>query len=92
VKTRWNSCATPIATTLDTPVWAAASSKGRITSALRWSLPKRTTGMALAVANRATARRNRSPIGPNSAGEGIGLPRCWVKNVTTCPPTCRLGT
>jgi hypothetical protein len=65
---------------------------GRITSALRWSLSKRTTGMALVVAKRATARRNRSPIGPNSAGEGIGLPRCSVRNRTTCPPTCRLGT
>jgi hypothetical protein len=22
---------------------------------------------------------------------GTSLPRCWVKNVTTWPPTCRLG-
>jgi hypothetical protein len=65
---------------------------GRITSALPCSLAKRTTGMPLALAKRATAARNRSPIGVNNAGDGIGLPRCWVKNATTCPPTCRLGT
>jgi hypothetical protein len=23
---------------------------------------------------------------------GTSLPRCWVKNVTTWPPTCKLGT
>jgi hypothetical protein len=39
-----------------------------------------------------TAARNASPILAKMAGEGIGWPRCWVKNVTTCPSTCRLGT
>jgi hypothetical protein len=24
--------------------------------------------------------------------DGTWLPRCWVRNVTTWPPTCRLGT
>jgi hypothetical protein len=32
------------------------------------------------------------PIGPNSAGEGISLPRWPHRNRTTCPPTCRFGT
>src|SRR4030095_6543281 len=48
--------------------------------------------MLLALAKRPTACRNRSPIGMNSAGEGIGWPRCCVRKTTTCPPTCRLGT
>jgi hypothetical protein len=32
------------------------------------------------------------PMRLNRAGEGISLPRCSVKNMTTCPPTCRFGT
>jgi len=32
------------------------------------------------------------PMRLNRAGEGTSLPRCWVKNVTTWPPTCKLGT
>jgi hypothetical protein len=63
-----------------------------MTSALRASLSKGTSGMWLVVANRATAARNRSPILANSAGEGIGLPKCWVKKVTTWPLTCKFGT
>jgi hypothetical protein len=26
------------------------------------------------------------------AGDGIGNPKCWVMNDTTCPPNCRFGT
>jgi len=58
-----------------------------MTSALRASLAKRTTGMPWVLADRATAARDRSPAWLNSAGDGTGLPRCWVRNVTTCPPT-----
>jgi hypothetical protein len=32
------------------------------------------------------------PILSNKAGEGIGRPRCWVMNATTCPLDCRIGT
>ena len=32
------------------------------------------------------------PIFSKIAGDGIGLPRCWVRNETTCPPICRFGT
>jgi hypothetical protein len=48
--------------------------------------------MCSSSANRATAVRNAVPILSKIAGEGIGHPRCRVKNVTTCPPTCRFGT
>ena len=86
------SCATPIAATFDTPPAAACSRYGPITSILRSPLPKPTTGISLSLANLATARRNRPPIWSKIAGEGIGNPRCAVKNDTTCPPTCRFGT
>ena len=39
-----------------------------------------------------TALRNRSRSCSNSAGEGIGLPRCSGMNATTCPLDCRMGT
>ena len=48
--------------------------------------------MLAAWANAFTSVLNRSPIRLNSAGDGTGLPRCSVRNVTTCPPTCRVGT
>jgi hypothetical protein len=35
---------------------------------------------------------DRCPILSNKAGEGIGRPRCWVMNATTCPLDCRIGT
>jgi hypothetical protein len=90
--TFWNSCAVPIAATPDRPVRAWRARYGRITSTLRSSLPKRTTGMLLSVAKRSTAVRNAVPIFSMIAGDGIGLPRCAVINDTTCPGTCRLGT
>jgi hypothetical protein len=48
--------------------------------------------MCSSSANRATALRNADPILSKIAGDGIGLPRCAVKKLTTCPPTCRFGT
>jgi hypothetical protein len=62
-----------------------------MTSALRWSLSKRTTGMWLPTANRVTAARNRSPIWLNSTGEGIGLPRCRVKKGHDLPAHLQVG-
>ena len=35
---------------------------------------------------------NRVPRCSINAGDGIGLPRCWVMNATTCPLDCRTGT
>jgi hypothetical protein len=55
-------------------------------------LAKRTTGIWCSSAKRATAARNALPILVKMAGEGIGLPRCWVNKTTTCPPTWRFGT
>jgi hypothetical protein len=26
-----------------------------------------------------------------SAGDGIGMPRCWVVNATACPLDCKIG-
>jgi hypothetical protein len=49
-------------------------------------------GMPCSWAKAATAWRKRSPMRLNRAGDGTSLPRCWVRNVTTWPPTCRLGT
>ena len=49
-------------------------------------------GIRWASANALTSRRKRLPMLPNSAADGIGLPRCRVMNRTTCPPTCRFGT
>ena len=34
---------------------------------------------------------NAVPIFSRIAGDGIGLPRCWVRKLMTCPPTCRFG-
>ena len=48
--------------------------------------------MPLASANDSTARRNRVLIFSIRAGEGIGMPRCWVMNATTCPLDCKIGT
>ena len=92
VHTRWNSCATPIAATCARPLAAARFKYGAITSALRSSLANLTHGMSLASAKEATARRNFCPILSKIAGEGIGRPRCWVMNATTCPLDCRIGT
>ena len=39
-----------------------------------------------------TPRRNLVLIFSISAGDGIGMPRCWVMNATTCPLDCRMGT
>jgi hypothetical protein len=86
------SWATPIAATPDRPVLACASRYGRITSILRSALVNRTTGMWSCSAKRATAFRNAVPIFSKIAGDGIGLPRCAVRKLTTCPPTCRFGT
>ena len=71
VNTGANSCATPIAATPARPVAACRARYGRITSILRSFLPKRTTGMWLASANDATARRNAVPIFSKMAGDGI---------------------
>jgi hypothetical protein len=73
-------------------VAAARFKYGAITSALRSPLENLTQGMSFASANEATARRNFCPILSNRAGEGIGRPRCWVMNATTCPLDCRTGT
>ena len=75
VHTSWNSCAQPTATTCDRPAAAAASRYGAITSALRSPAVKRITGMPLACAQSLMSFRNFSPIGSNSAGDTIGLPR-----------------
>jgi hypothetical protein len=40
----------------------------------------------------ATERRNFCPILSNRAGDGIGSPRCWVMNATTCPLDWKIGT
>ena len=74
------------------PVAAARTRYRRITSTFRSRLANRTTGMWLASAYDATARRNRPPIRSKIAGDGIGNPRCRVMNSTTCPGTCRFGT
>jgi hypothetical protein len=80
VHTSWNSCAQPTATTCDRPAAAAACKYGAITSALRSLAAKRTSGMPLACAQSLMSRRNFSPIGSNSAGDTMGLPRCsWKK-------------
>ena len=71
---------------------ACRSRCGCITSILRSSLPNFTHGTPLSNANESTARRNFVPIFSISAGEGIGMPRCWVMNATTCPLDCRMGT
>jgi hypothetical protein len=63
-----------------------------MTSALRASLAKRITGISWVAANRSTAARKLLPSLVKVAGEGIGLPRCWVRKPTTCPPTWRFGT
>jgi hypothetical protein len=75
VQTSWNSCAQPTATTCDRPAAAAACRYGAITSALRSPALKLISGMPLACAQSLTSRRNFSPIGSNSAGDAIGLPR-----------------
>jgi hypothetical protein len=48
-------------------------------------LPNLTHGIPLADAKDSTARRNFVPIFSISAGDGIGMPRCWVMNATTWP-------
>ena len=75
VHTSWNSCAHPTATTWERPAAAAASRYGAITSALRSPAANRISGMPLACAQSLMSRRNFSPIGSNSAGDTIGLPR-----------------
>jgi hypothetical protein len=107
VNTRWYSCAAPIATTWDRPVAAALRISGITRSIFRSGhgdpastpgrplsrLPaKPSTGMSLASAKEATARRNASPRRSSSAGEGIGLCSWAVRKLTTWPPTTRLGT
>jgi hypothetical protein len=72
VNTGANSCATPIAATPARPVLACSARYRCITSILRSSLPKRTTGITLATANRSTALRNAVPIFSMIAGDGIG--------------------
>lgn len=90
--TFWNSCATPIAATPETPVFSCRVRCGRITSAFRSILPNRTTGMSWSFANRSTSRRNRVTICSKIAGDGVFLPRCLRMKFATCPPTCRFGT
>jgi hypothetical protein len=63
-----------------------------MTSALRSPLPNLAHGMPFADANDSTERRNLVLIFSISAGEGIGMPRCWVMNATTCPLDCKIGT
>ena len=75
VHTSWNSWAHPIAATCDRPVAAAASRYGAITSALRSPARNVITGTPLACAQSFMSLRNFSPIGSNSAGDTIGLPR-----------------
>jgi hypothetical protein len=48
--------------------------------------------MELTDANDSTARRYFVLIFAISAGEGIGLPRCWVMNATTWPLDCKIDT
>ena len=48
--------------------------------------------MPFASANDSTERRNLVLIFSISAGEGIGMPKCWVMNATTCPLDCTMGT
>ena len=74
-KTFWNSCATPIAATPERPVAACAATYRRITSILRSSLPKCTTGTCSSSAKALTERRNPVPIRSKIAGDGIGWPR-----------------
>ncbi len=64
-----------MATTSERPASAAACRYGLITSALRSPALNRITGMPLACAQSLISRRNFSPIGSNSAGDAIGLPR-----------------
>jgi len=92
VNTGANSCATPIAATPARSVLACRARYGRIMSILRSFLPNRTTGIWLSSANDRTARRNAVPIFSRIAGDGIGLPRCCVRKLTTWPPACRFGT
>lgn len=86
VATRWNSRATPIAATPERPVPACALRYRIITAILRSPLTNRTTGMWFSAASLRTSSRNRSPIRPTTAGEGIGNPR-FARICTTCPPT-----
>jgi hypothetical protein len=74
-KTFWNSCATPIAATPDRPVAACAARYRRITSILRSSLPKCTTGTCSSAAKTLTEWRNAVPIRSKTAGDGIVCPR-----------------
>src|SRR5215212_3241780 len=46
----------------------------------------------LVVSEAADRLRNTVPILSKIAGDGIGFPRCAVRKLTTCPPTCRLFT
>ena len=64
-----------MATTCERPAAAPACRYGAITSALRSPALNRITGMPLACAQSLMSRRNFSPIGSNSAGDTIGLPR-----------------
>ena len=75
VHTSWNSWAQPTAATCERPAAAAAARYGAITSALRSPAANRISGMPLACAQSLMSRRNFSPIGSNSAGDTIGLPR-----------------
>jgi hypothetical protein len=75
VHTSWNSWAQPMAVTCERPVAAAACRYGAITSALRSPALNRIIGTPLARAQSLMSLRNFSPIGSNSAGDTIGLPR-----------------
>jgi hypothetical protein len=63
-----------------------------MTPVFRSSLPNFTRGIPFEDAYDSTALRNRVPMCSISAGDGIGLPRCWVMNATTGPLDCRMGT
>src|SRR6266496_5736112 len=48
--------------------------------------------MWLVSAKRRMPSRNRLPICSNTAGDAIGMPRCWCRKYTTPPGVCRRCT
>ena len=77
---------------------AGPGERGDPVSSLRWTTKSTRTpageltrqghrvgAVPLDAANDSTARRNFVLIFSISAGDGIGMPRCWVMNATTCP-------
>src|SRR6266545_1021715 len=48
--------------------------------------------MWLSAAKRRMPSRNRLPICSNTAGEAIGMPRCWCRKNTTPPGVCNFWT